>query len=75
MQRVKVWRVPIPKETIHTALIPPKLRKLVEDEAERMEETEAVADYRETESSEEQHGRRMYDLTVVVTAITKPVEF
>lgn len=47
----------------------------MEDEAERMEETEAVADYRETESSEEQHGRRMYDLTVVVTAITKPVEF
>lgn len=47
----------------------------MEDEAERMEEAEAMADYTETESSEEQHGRRMYDLTVVVIEITKPVEF
>lgn len=47
----------------------------MEDEAERMEETEAMADYMETESSEEHHGRHMYDLTVVVIEITKRVEF
>ena len=28
VQRVKVWGVPIPKKTIHTELIPHKLREL-----------------------------------------------